>query len=653
MCGICGIVTNKSATEREQRVAAMIRSLSHRGPDGSGIWSDSSVPVSLGHARLAILDLSDAGIQPMRSYSGRYTIVYNGELYNYPDLKAELEKTGTRFRGSSDTEVFLEAIEAYGIESALQKANGMFALAIWDSVNQQLTLARDRLGIKPLFFGKADGAFFFSSELKAAKAAQIPLKLNRAAVAQYLQYSYVPAPLSIARGVFKLPPGAYVQFSVSQLLDGDTCILDVRYYWQLSKQLYRPALLDEDSYFSTMHTAILNAVQKQLVSDVPLGAFLSGGIDSSTIVACMQAVSSTPVKTFTIGFHEAGYNEAEDAKRIANHLGTQHTELYLTAADALNVIPDLAHIYDEPFADSSQIPTVLVSQLAAQHVTVCLSGDGGDELFCGYNRYVWGDRIWRFLEVQPHIHRRVLKLILDRVPVRWWGPLFALLKKVNGNKFDFKLPAEKIAKLCRVLDAPTFVDFYTRLVTHWEDPEAVLIDFDASQQQQIWWDNAHTFSDNTLAMMFIDTMTYLPDDLLTKVDRASMAASLEVRVPFLDHTLVELAWRTPAHIRLRQQNGRGKVLLREILAQYMPSELFERPKMGFSVPVGDWLRGSLRDWAEALIDAKRLESQGIFRPAAIHEKWVEHLSLHSNCQYCLWNILMFQSWLDKELVDVS
>ena len=649
MCGICGVVSPSSEESRATRVSRMVASLSHRGPSDSGQWSSSTLPLTLGHTRLSILDVSAAGKQPMRSASGRYVIVYNGEIYNFKSLRNELLQQGATFKGGSDTEVLLAAIEAYGLREALRRVNGMFAFAVWDERERRLSIARDRLGIKPLFFGRVGREFVFASELKAFKAAGVYLELDRDSVASFLQYSYVPAPRSIAKNVRKLLPGHLLELEAAVLEEGGSAELEPEAYWSMDDVVRQSPEVSKDQLPATLHEAIRSAVSRRMVSDVPLGAFLSGGIDSSLIVACMQEVSNDPIRTFTIGFEEAGYDEAEDAKAVAAHLGTDHTELYLTSRDALEVIPSLASIYDEPFADSSQIPMVLLSQLASEHVTVCLSGDGGDELFCGYNRYIWASKIWALLRCLPRPLRQMMQHLLQRVPAYYWDRLFALISPVLPSSVQFKLPGDKISKLCSVLNSESFQVLYRKLVSHWEEPQRLV-------------HGASFLPDNgclpvsdmgyTTAMMYMDSISYLPEDLLTKVDRASMASSLEVRVPFLDHSLVEFAWTIPDEYRLQQRDGRGKVLLRDILKLYMPEKLYERAKMGFSVPVGSWLRGPLRDWAESLLDEKRLESQGLLDTSLVREKWAAHLSFRSNSQYYLWDVLMLQAWLEEDLVNV-
>jgi asparagine synthase (glutamine-hydrolysing) len=647
MCGIAGIFEPGAAQSEEslRRLAgAMSATLRHRGPDDEGVWADAASGVALASCRLAILDLSPAGHQPMVSASGRYVIAYNGETYNHPQLRQELEnQVPGGFRGHSDTEVLLAAFEAWGVRPALERLNGMFAFALWDKKERVLHLARDRMGEKPLYYGWVGRALVFASELKALRAHPgFPGEIDRGALALYLRHNCVPAPYTIYRDVRKLPPATAVSISSSS-----PQVAEPVPYWSLRRAaeagLAKPFAGDEKQAAEELDVLLRDAVRMRMIADVPLGAFLSGGIDSSTVVALMQAQSDRPVKTFSIGLPEAGYNEAEEAKAVAQHLRTDHTELYVTPEEARAVIPRLPAIYDEPFADQSQIPTFLVSQLARRQVTVALSGDGGDELFGGYNRYTWSGRIWRNIGGFPEKLRKAAAAAITSVSPRGWEAVFRTLRPVLPQSFRPRLPGDKLHKMAGVMGAEDLRALYIGLASHW-DPATVM---DVAEPTTLLTSTADwpTLPDFAQQMMFLDTLTYLPDDILAKVDRASMAVSLEARVPLLDHRVVEFAWRLPVSLKIRDKEG--KWLLRRVLERYVPKELISRPKMGFGVPLDAWLRGPLRDWAEALLDPRRLAADGFFRPQPIRRKWAEHLSGRRNWQFHLWDVLMFQAWLDE------
>ncbi len=642
MCGIAGcLVAEKSRRNGElhRQTEGMVERLVHRGPDDGGVWTDVEAGVALGSRRLAIIDLSPLGHQPMHSPCGRYTVVFNGEIYNFLLLRKELEAAGRLFRGRSDTEVLLAAVAEWGIEGALPRLNGMFAFAIWEHATRRLWLARDRLGEKPLYFGWARSTFLFGSELKALRAhPDFQNDVNPNVVALYMRYGYVPAPYSIYRDVYKLPPGTYLQVSASEC---GTVPRPVP-YWSALSAAEQPArhpaegqqMLDEVEHL------LRDAVRLRMIADVPLGVFLSGGIDSSLVVALMQAESTSPVRTFTIGFREASYNEADHAKEVAHQLGTNHTELYATAADALAVIDRLAEVYDEPFADSSQIPTLLVAALARRHVTVALSGDGGDELFGGYNRYRWGRALWHFVRALPPPVQRALRGIAGSggraVLLRWLDPWLARTLSVHD-------PSERLDKMPAILEAATADHLYLNLLSNWTTDDALVhCAYEpptALTDRQLWLEDR----DFAAQAMFVDIVSYLPDDLLVKLDRASMSVGLEARVPLLDHRIVEFALRVPVEMKLR--DGRGKWLTRQLLYKYIPRHLVDRPKRGFAVPIGTWLRGPLRGWAESLLDADLLKRQGFLNPGIVRERWNEHVSHKRNWQYHLWNVLMFQAWL--------
>jgi len=657
MCGIAGVIdlaTGLEADGLRAAAGAMADALAHRGPDDSGTWVDSDARIALGHRRLSIIDLSQAGHQPMLAPGGRHAITYNGEIYNYRALRADLEARGHAFAGNSDTEVLLTAIAAWGAPEALKRCDGMFAFGVWDRARRTLTLARDRVGEKPLYFGWAGGAFLFGSELKALAAwPGFAAEVDRGALALLLRHNAVPAPYSIYRGIYKLPPASLLRVT-PELAAHDPGLPALRGlfqgYWSVEDAIEAghsdPFRGSESEAVAGLDAQLRASVASRMVADVPLGAFLSGGIDSSTVVALMQAQSNRPVKTFTIGFREAGYDEAIHAREIARHLGTDHTELYVTPREAMDVIPRLPSLYDEPFADSSQIPTFLVSQLARRHVTVSLSGDGGDELFGGYNRYLWSQRIWRAVGWMPRAARRGAAALLTGVAPERWDRLFAAAGPAVPRAWRQRLPGDKMHKLAGVLAVENRAAMYRRLVSHWTAPETVVRGarepdtlLTAPPRQA----RAGSFAEQ---MMHLDLVTYLPDDILTKVDRATMGVGLEGRVPLLDHRAVEFAWRLPLALKVR--DGQGKWLLRQVLRNYVPRALVERPKMGFGVPIDAWLRGPLRDWAEALLDEARLAREGYFEPAPIRRLWGEHLSGRRNWQYHLWDILMFQAWHEAQ-----
>ena len=639
MCGFVGFIGEPGALDAEtlERLAArMADRLESRGPDDAGTWVSPSAGIALGHRRLAIIDLTAAGHQPMVSASGRSVIAYNGEVYNFADIRRELEAENRQFRGGSDTEVVLEACEAWGVERAVSKFIGMFAFAFWDANARRLTLVRDRLGIKPLYWGRSGGVLFFGSQPKAFAdhPAWRPV-VDRDALAAYLRHAYVPAPRSIFQGIEKPEPGSMVE------IDAEGRESRHR-YWDL-RSLARDGVrertaLDDTTAVEALDGLLRDAVKRRMIADVPLGVFLSGGIDSSTVLALMQAQSTRPVKSFTIGFDEAGHDEARYAKQVAEHLGTDHTELYVAPDRALAVLPRLASWYDEPFADSSQIPTYLVSEMTRRDVTVALSGDGGDEVFAGYNRHVSAPVLWRRIGAWPRPLRAALASLLRALPP---SALDGLSRAVPRT---VRLPqaGEKAHKIASVLSAPDEDALYRRLVSQWDDPGSLVRS--GRKPQGILWDPTvrHDFPDFTDRMQFLDTVTYLPDDILTKVDRASMAVGLEARVPLLDHRVVEFAWRLPPAMKVR--GGQGKWLLRQVLRRYVPERLTERPKMGFGVPIDRWLRGPLRDWAESLLAEGRLREGGYFDPAPIRRAWAEHLSGHRNRPHQLWCVLMFESW---------
>jgi asparagine synthase (glutamine-hydrolysing) len=648
MCGFSGFFDISHAAKRDELqsiVTRMTDTLRHRGPDDGGAWVDAEAGIALGHRRLSIVDLSPEGHQPMHSACGRYTLVFNGEIYNYQEIRKELEGQGAEiaptWRGHSDTEVMLEAIHRWGIEGAVRRFIGMFAFALWDRQERLLYLVRDRLGEKPLYYGWMGKAFLFGSELKALCAhPAFKREINRNALALYLRHNCIPAPYSIYQGINKLPPGTILTVSKFNFPSATPAP-----YWSLREVAQRgvadPFIGSEEEAIARLDHLLQDAVRLQMVADVPLGAFLSGGVDSSVVVALMQAQSGRPVKTFTIGFNEPGYDEAAYAKEVARHLGTDHTECYITSEEAMAVIPKLPTLYDEPFSDSSQIPTYLVSELARRHVTVSLSGDGGDELFAGYNRYFLGRGLWNKIGWIPPRLRNKMAQALTAVSPQSWDRIF----KWFPSQVEHRAPGDKLHKLSEILGAESPEGMYTALVSHWKNPASVVLGAEEPATlltNRSQWAN---LSDFTLRMMYLDAVTYLPDDILVKIDRAGMGVSLEGRVPFLDPRVVAFAWQVPLSMKVR--GGKGKWLLRQVLYRYVPRELIERPKAGFGVPIDTWLRGPLREWAEGLLDERRLKIEGFFKAELIRAKLTEHLSGARNWQYYLWDILMFQAWLDQ------
>lgn len=655
MCGIAGWWRLGGAPREslERQVAAMSAQLLHRGPDDGGQWCDGNTGVALAQRRLSILDLSPAGHQPMHSVCGRYVAVFNGEIYNHLELRGRLTAEGKapEWRGHSDTETLMACFTAWGVPRTLQASIGMFAIALWDRQQRTLSLARDRLGEKPLYYGWQGDTLLFGSELKALAAHNaFRADIDRDALALFLRHNCIPAPHSIYRGIYKLRPGHLLQ-----IVGAAPRIARPVPYWEYNDAvragLAEPFVGSDAEAIDALEAQLGASVQSQMVADVPLGAFLSGGVDSSTIVALMQKHSHRAVKTFTIGFDEGGYDEAVHAKEVAKHLGTEHTELYVRPEDALSVIPKLPSIYCEPFADSSQIPTFLVSQLARQHVTVALSGDAGDELFGGYNRYLSARKVWTRMQRLPPFARHAAANALRALPPATWDRWFARASRVLPRRLHLATPGDKAQKLADVLTLSSGEAFFHQLTSQWSDPASLVIG--ATEPATLLTD-PHAWPETDGFehwMMAMDAQAYMTDDILVKVDRAAMANSLETRVPLLDPRVVELAWRMPLHLKIR--HGQGKWLLRQVLYKHVPKQMIERPKMGFGIPLDSWLRGPLRDWAEALLDEGRLRREGYLRPEPIRRVLNEHLSGKRNWQHRLWSVLMFQAWLDAGMSDYS
>jgi asparagine synthase (glutamine-hydrolysing) len=653
MCGIAGIFRpdGGSGDALLQSVKAMTATLFHRGPDRGDVWADPKGKIGFGHRRLSILDLSDAGSQPMRTECGRFTVTFNGEIYNHQEIRSELERVGGApcWRGLSDTETLLYAVRQWGIEAALRRFNGMFAFALWDAQRQLLTLCRDRFGEKPLFYGWIGENLVFASELKAmSRAPGWETTIDRSAMTAFMRYSYIPAPWTVWKGIKKLVPGSFLT------IDGQarTRHLDQpRPFWSMRECIVagqRDKLDDPVAATDELEHALSLAVRRQLISDVPLGAFLSGGIDSSTIVALMQRQASQRVRTFSIGFSEAAFNEADHARQVADYLGTDHTEMIVSPTDAQSVIPRLADLCDEPYADSSQIPMLLVSSLARRSVVVSLSGDGGDELFGGYNRHVWGERLLTRFSALPGVARHALEATLRLMAPEPANTLALAAGRWLPKKYHVYRAGDKIVKIARILESASFDEMYLNLTSIDDEPTATLI---GGEEPECWASKEAGLIGEPLQaldrMTLSDATSYLPDDILQKVDRASMSVSLEARAPFLDQQVAELSCRIPTSMKLRA--GQGKWIVRQVLARHVPDKLTNRPKAGFSIPLDDWLRGPLRAWASDLLSRSRLERQGLFDASRVARFWSEHERMSHNHGSWLWNVLMAQSWADRWL----
>jgi len=655
MCGFVGQLG--SAFLNKLSLRQMVSAIIHRGPDDEGIWMDQSAGIGIAHRRLSIVDLSPEGHQPMVSHSGRYVIAFNGEIYNFRLIRGDLQRLGRPFHGHSDTEVLLSAIEQWGLEEALSRSVGMFAFALFDKKERSLTLVRDRMGEKPLYYGwqgsGRERVFLFGSELKALRNhPSWQGGVDRDSVAQLLRYNYIPAPQTIHPDIYKLQSGMMVQFS-RMGADSDPVARQWKEvahkpWWSFAERVTNahcyPFQGSEEDAVEYLDSLMREVIQEHSLADVPVGAFLSGGIDSTSVVALMQSLGNSPVEAFTIGYDNASYDESKDAKRIANHLGANYHQWIVTPQDAMDVIPELPSIYDEPFADASQIPTTLISQFAQQHVSVSLSGDGGDELFGGYNRHYWAPEIRKKMDRIPEPVRKGIAAGVKMISPTVWDQLIGTAGSIFPSRFALHHPGEKVHKIARLMSTEGVRDLYGALVRAWEEPVPVIggHSMDSVEQFESLWSKQGEFSE---WMMWMDSLIYLPDDILVKVDRASMSTGLECRVPILDHRIVDFSLSLPLKMKVR--NRQGKHVLRRVVDRYVPRELMERPKSGFGLPIHEWLRGPLRGWAEELLSEHRLKDEGLFDASMVRAVWDEHLQGKKNNQYLLWGVLMYQQWSIK------
>ena len=659
MCGIAGVIAPEFSSEQAENVVSkMISVLHHRGPDGGDIWRSQAENLVLGHRRLSIQDLSDFGKQPMHSASKRYSIVFNGEIYNFQEIAVSLRKYGHQFSGRSDTEVLLAAVEEWGLAGAVKQFVGMFAFALWDNDSKTLHLCRDRLGEKPLYYGCLGKAFYFASELKAIEkvVSKDQLHIDFDGLSGFLKYGYISAPHSIYRHIYKLMPGTILSIPMTNDLNKfqyspwpDASSLSPKTYWSVlnsANQGLSNLIKSEEEAIEQLDSVLHQSVRRQMIADVKIGTFLSGGVDSTVVSAIAQNESSEKIRTYTIGFSEKEYDESAYAEKIAQHLGTDHLTMQVTPQDALNVVPDLASIYDEPFADSSQIPTFLVSKLAHEHVTVCLSGDGGDELFAGYNRYIWTQSLWNKFSAVHYQLRKAFASVIAKPSPALWDNLYQILSQMrSGDHEKQKLVGLKIQKLAGFMQQKDIYQAYEYLMSYWQNPEQLILEQFKKSQHTIMPQHAvlnDFMADNFVNQaMFIDQTNYLPGDNLTKVDRASMAVSLETRLPLLSHEVVELAWRIPVSMKVK--NNVSKWALRQVLYKYVPRQMIDRPKMGFSVPVAAWLRTDLKTWAEDLLNSIAAKD-GILQKDVILKAWHEHISGKRDHSHRLWAVLMYLSW---------
>ena len=640
MCGVTGFWDSQDYNQAEI-VKHMADKITSRGPDDFGVWVAKDKGLAFAHRRLSIVDLSPAGHQPMVSSCGRFVLIYNGEIYNHLDIRELLfkEEGISEWVGRSDTETLLMAISKWGLHNTLIKLNGMYAFALWDDHTKELYLARDRVGEKPMYYGAIDNTFLFGSQLKALTAhPSWNGNIDRNALSLFMKYGYVPAPHSIYENILKLPPAHYVVIS-----DNASQIGTPICYWDVNDALQDSITaehLGSESIADNLEQLLLDSVKRRMVADVPIGAFLSGGIDSTMIVALMQSAANEPIKTFSIGFNEENYDEAKYAKQIAEHLGTDHTELYIGPQDLLAMVPRLSAIYDEPFADPSQIPTFIVSELAKNHVTVSLSGDGGDELFFGYTRYIQAQSWWGKLRLVPWPIRHLIASIIMAM-----ANIFTRVLSLLPSKLIPKHIGDRIPKFARVIDSRNWITFYDRIISQGNHPDPLVLEATSPDFFIERYKHGLARLSNLKKMMYLDLMMYLPDAILTKLDRASMAVSLEARVPFLDHRFIEFVWNIPFGYKYKK--GKGKWILRKVLNRHVPMELIDRPKMGFGVPVEDWLRGPLRDWAENLLEDRKIRDQGYFDAVLVRKMWDEHKSGKRRWHAQIWRILVFQMWLSE------
>jgi asparagine synthase (glutamine-hydrolysing) len=660
MCGIAGIISpDKSADSLQAESKAMIETLYHRGPDSRGVWVSEPNGLAIAHRRLSIQDLSDSGNQPMFSHSSRYGIVFNGEIYNFREISADLKGRGHHFRGGSDTEVLLAAVDEWGLDAAVKRFSGMFAFALWDCDERTLYLCRDRLGEKPLYYGWLGSTFYFASELKAIErvAPVGSLEIDRSGLLGYFRHGYISAPHSIYRGIYKLPPGTTLVLPVKTQTRSvqfspwpDSSSGGPKRYWSVfdaAQQGFSSLITDETEAASALEELLHLTIRRQMIADVKLGMFLSGGIDSTLVSAIAQNEASEKVRTFTIGFSDAEYDESGYAEKIARHLGTEHLSVQVTPQDGLQLIPYLAAIYDEPFADSSQIPAYLVSKIAREHVTVCLSGDGGDELFAGYNRYMWLDRIWTNVGPVPWPIRKVIGRMLSFPSTDFWDRFYGGISAIgSGPREKQKLVGLKLQKLAGLIQEKDLMRGYDYLLSYWHNPEELV-----SIRSDEFHKNPKTmlpeFSSFIDTAMYLDQVGYLPGDNLSKVDRASMSVSLETRLPLLSHEVLEFSWRIPVSMKVRKQTS--KWILRQVLGKYVPPGLIERPKMGFSVPIAQWLRGELKEWAADLLATVKPGGCEIIREEPVRTAWKEHQSGKRDNSHRLWTVLMFLSWASTRM----